>query len=456
MEKNSQLPGEEGELAKHRTPSRTTAAPVASIDRIKTIDMIRGFALLGILLMNIPGFGIDGSMYKEILHATEKGKDYWTLATVTTFFEGSMRGLFSMLFGAGMILFTENKKDTPGGVTVGEYYYRRLLWLLLFGFLNAYILLWPGDILYFYALAGMVLFPFRKLSARWLIVLGFVAIGIGIVKEVWNWSDARESRKLYNEAKANEKDGQKLTEEQQGAVMKWDAIDRNNIPDTAKINESLQKMRSGYGTVFMHLMPDNSNAEIWGAYHGIWDALCMMFIGMALFKLGLFSNKFRTSSYLMIALVGYGIGVPLGWLTFKGGYVPYFGSGLSIYVDMWRLNPFTAIDFKRLFLALGHTGLIMLVYRSRIVPWLMRALANVGQMAFTNYLMQSLICSFFFYGYGFNNYHKLSFHQLYYVVLCIWIFQLIFSSIWLRFFRFGPFEWLWRTLTYWQWQPMKK
>ncbi len=456
MEENIQRTGEGVGLGTHSTQSRTLASPVAGTDRIKTIDMIRGFALLGILLMNIPGFGVDDSMYKDILKSTERGKDYWTLATVTTFFEGSMRGLFSMLFGAGMILFTENKKDTPGGVTVGEYYYRRLLWLLLFGFFNAYILLWPGDILYFYALAGMVLFPFRKLSPRWLIIAGFVAIGIGIVKEAWNWSEAREARSNYKEAKASEKKEEKLTEEQQSAIMKWDAIERDGITDTARINEGIRKMRSGYGTVFMHLMPVNSNAEIWGAYHGIWDALCMMFIGMALFKLGLFSNKFRTSGYLMIALVGYGIGVPLGWLTFKGGYETYFGNGLTAFVDMWRVNPFAAIDFKRLFLALGHTGLIMLVYRSRMVPWLMRALANVGQMAFTNYLMQSLICSFFFYGYGFNNYHRLGFHQLYYVVVCIWIFQLIFSSIWLRFFRFGPFEWLWRTLTYWQWQPMKK
>jgi uncharacterized protein len=108
-----------------------------------------------------------------------------------------------------------------------------------------------------------------------------------------------------------------------------------------------------------------------------------------------------------------------------------------------------------LFLAIWHASLLILVYRSKIMPWLMKALANVGQMAFTNYLMQSIICTVFFYGYGLGYYNKFRFHQVYYVVFAVWIFQLIFSSIWLHYFRFGPFEWVWRSLTYWKKQPMK-
>jgi len=97
----------------------------------------------------------------------------------------------------------------------------------------------------------------------------------------------------------------------------------------------------------------------------------------------------------------------------------------------------------------------MLLYRSGWVNWLMKAFANVGQMAFTNYLMQSIICTWFFFGYGFDFYNKLRFYQLYYVVLGVWVFQIIFSSIWLRYFRFGPFEWVWRSLTYWEKQSMR-
>jgi uncharacterized protein len=97
----------------------------------------------------------------------------------------------------------------------------------------------------------------------------------------------------------------------------------------------------------------------------------------------------------------------------------------------------------------------MLVYRSKVVPWLMKGLANVGQMAFTNYLMQSILCTLFFYGYGLDYYNKFRVHQVYYVVFSVWVLQLIYSSIWLRYFRFGPFEWLWRSLTYGKPQPMR-
>ena len=214
-------------------------------------------------------------------------------------------------------------------------------------------------------------------------------------------------------------------------------------------------MHSGYGTIFTYFIPNNAGGETWGMYHGLWDMLCMMFIGMALFGWGFFSNKLSTSAYAIGLLLGYGIGIPIGWIFFDkglGGFIFNLGG----YVDTYRVPHFVLGDFRRLFLCVGHASLIMLIFRSRIIPWLMKGLANVGQMAFTNYLMQSIICTLIFYGYGLSNYNKLKFHQLYYVVAAIWIFQIIFSLIWLRYFRFGPFEWLWRSLTYWEKQPMRK
>src|SRR5678815_4930980 len=113
------------------------------------------------------------------------------------FFEGTMRGLFSMLFGVGMILFTQNKVELPGGPSVAEFYYRRLLWLVLFGVFNAFILLWFGDILYTYGLCGMVLFVFRKTSPKWLLVLGFVCMAIIMLKNQLDWNETRELRSNY-------------------------------------------------------------------------------------------------------------------------------------------------------------------------------------------------------------------------------------------------------------------
>ena len=433
--------------------------PVMQADRIKTVDLIRGFALLGILLMNIPGFGINWDAWYKILTGPHDTKDYYTLAAISSFFEGTMRGLFSMLFGAGMILFTKNKQELPDGPTVAEYYYRRLLWLVVFGMFNAYILLWFGDILYYYGLCGMMLFVFRKTSPKWLMALAFLTMSITMLKTQLRWNETKEKRVTYLQAVKAEKDSVKLTEKQQEAKTEWPQIaeSRSQPPDTTFMNNNLRKMQAGsYSTIFSYWIPMNADSETWGLYHQwFWDGLTMMFVGMALFGLGFFSNKLSTSTYVMTLLIGYGIGIPLGYIAFKQGLVSQFSDYVG-YIDRYRISPDLLYDFRRGLQALGHASLLILIYRSKLVPWLMRALANVGQMAFTNYLVQSIICTWFFYGYGFGFYNKLQFHQLYYVVFSVWIFQLIVSSIWLRYFRFGPFEWVWRSLTYWKKQPMKK
>jgi len=275
-----------------------------------------------------------------------------------------------------------------------------------------------------------------------------------MLKTQLGWNEMREQRKDYKEAIAAQKEKKKLTNEQQGAIAAWTQIEQNQKPDTTYSNRNLRKMRSGYGTIFDYFIGRNANFEVFIMYEVVWDMLCMMFIGMALFYWGFFSDKLSTSTYAMWLLVGYGIGIPVGWILFKGGWLDQWA--VATYVDRWRVPHEVFGEFRRLPLAIGHASLLMLIYRSRLVPWLMRALANVGQMAFSNYLMQSIICTLFFYGYGLGYYNKLRFHQLYYVVFAVWIFQIIFSVIWLRYYRFGPFEWLWRSLTYWRKQPMRK
>jgi uncharacterized protein len=429
-----------------------TAKPVSARERIKTIDIIRGVALLGILLMNIPGFGIHWSAFYNTIRGPHNTADFYTMTTIEILFSGTMRGLFSMLFGAGMVLFTQNKKDRPGGPTVAELYYRRLLFLTAFGLFNAYVLLWFGDILYMYGLAGMVLYPFRKTAAKWLFVLGIVCIGIGIFKNQLNYNETKEKRIAYLEVVKAEKEGKKLTAEQQAAKTEW--LNRQNWkPDPDEAKKDVQEVQGNYGSVWQHYLPENADIETMGLYNWVWDVLCMMFIGMGLLAIGFFSNKLSTSSYIMGLILGYGIGIPVGWFLVYKGMLPTVD--IAAFVDRYRMPPQALYDFKRVFLSLGHASLFMLIYRSRIVPWLMKALANVGQMAFSNYLMQSILCTLFFHGYGLGYYNKLAFHQLYYVVGCVWAFQLIFSSIWLRYFRFGPFEWAWRSLTYGKKQPMR-
>ncbi|WP_245826251.1 DUF418 domain-containing protein [Spirosoma rigui] len=430
-----------------------TPQPVAKAARIQTIDLIRGLALLGILMMNIPGFGYLGSGYNRLLN-NPTGPDFYTFAVVGVAFEGTMRGLFSMLFGAGMVLFTQNKREQPDGPTVAEYYYRRLLWLVLFGVINAYVFLWRGDILFFYGLCGMILYPFRRTKAGWLIALAVLCMGFNAIRSELFYSELRENRAGYLEAVQQEKAHKKLTDKQKEAKAAWENFEKRTKPDPKKDAKELADMRSGYGTVFMHLLPENSSAETYYTYYGSWDMLLMMFLGMALLNWGFFTNKLPTSTYVITLLIGYGIGLPVSWfyVTSQVDWIQHTGP----FVDNYRTIPFQVYDIRRVLLALGHASLLLLVYRSQVVPWLMRALTAVGQMAFTNYLMQSIICTLFFHGYGLGYYGKLSYYELYYVVAGVWIFQLILSPVWLQYFLFGPFEWLWRSLTYWKRQPMRR
>ncbi len=426
--------------------------PVVKEDRIGTIDMVRGFALCGILLMNILGFSTNYDTFQQVMEGSHTNADYITLGAIFTFFDGTMRGLFSMLFGAGMILFTLNKHERATGPRVADYYYRRLIWLVLFGVLNAFVLLWQGDILFYYGLTGMLLYPFRKSSPKLLIAIGLLCFVINAGRAYWSFSEIKQKRVAYLEVVAAEKESKKLTSKQEEAKAAWIEMEKGFKPDTAKFNKNLRKMHSGYSTIFNYFLPRNASGEAWGMYFGIWDFMGMMLIGMGLFYLGFFSNKFSSSTYLMILLTGYIVGTTIGLLVFKEQAAE---TEFTRYIDNYRAPHWMLYDLRRLLISCGHASLLMLVYRSKLVPWLMRAFANTGQMAFTNYLMQSIICTLFFYGYGLGYYNKFRLHQVYYVAFSVWIIQLIWSTIWLRYFRFGPFEWVWRSLTYWKVQPMK-
>ncbi|GAA4396571.1 DUF418 domain-containing protein [Nibrella viscosa] len=426
--------------------------PVTRTERVQTIDLIRGFALLGILMMNIPGFGFPYTRF-PLIYGTPGSTDFYTAMGIDTAFSGTMRALFSMLFGAGMLLFMAKKEDLASGHSVVDFYYRRLLWLVLFGVINAYVLLWPGDILYAYGLCGLLLYPFRKLRPAYLLIGMMLCMILPVLRNIQNTVETKQKRTTYWEAVKAEEQKKKLTDEQKKAKEEWENQLKWTKFDTKKDAEIVRKMQLGYGQVFAKLMPRNSNIESRGMYYGFWDMLGMMFLGMALLKLGFFTNKLPTSTYWLTLGLGYSIGLLLGNIQFYDQVAYILDPGA--YVDTHFFSVFDLYDLRRGATAIGHASLLLLVYRSGVVPWLMKALANVGQMAFTNYLMQSIICTLIFYGYGFGYYGKLAFHQLYYVVAGVWVFQILFSAVWLRYFRFGPFEWLWRSLTYWKRQPMR-
>lgn len=446
-------------LGLFRDPGAQTggATPLIQSERITIIDSLRGVALLGILLMNIPAFALSYQMYYNLDVRNEyNDANYYTWWIVNGGFEGTMRAIFTMLFGAGSLLLLERLEKKNSVISAADIYYRRLIWLLIFGIINAFVFLWPGDILYTYALCGLFLFPFRELSPKWLLALGILMMTIATFKDTLELHDAKKMRvKGEQVAAILKKDSTtKLTDEQKEDKTKWEAfVEKHKVENVRKeVEKEEKKMQKGYFDIMAYYKDINVKIQSQSFYNDyFWDAMCLLFIGMALFKWGVLTGERSKGFYWMMLLLGYAIGLPLSYYMLK----VMGGSGFdpSKYFDKLYIQYYQE---KRFFLAMGHIGFIMLLYKYGILKWLLNALAKVGQMAFTNYLSQSIICAIIFYGFGFGLYGKMQRYEIYYVAGAIWLFQIIFSSIWLKYFYFGPFEWVWRTLTYWKKQPMRR
>jgi len=267
-----------------------------------------------------------------------------------------------------------------------------------------------------------------------------------------NLVDAHEIRTLRDKAKAADAAaaaGKNLTDEQKADQKAWEEKRKESKPDQKKIQKEIDDYRGGYPRIVGRRLGETSmwNSTFFYRFT-FFDTAGMMLIGMGLYKLGVFSAARSSRFYAWTVLAGYGVGVPLNWLIgnwrIAAGFDPL----------MMPLS-FTSYDAGRLSVALGHVGVFMLAVRLGLMQWLTSRLAAVGQMALSNYLLTSLICTTIFYGYGFGQFARLERHQLMYVVLAVWTVNLVASPIWLRYFRFGPVEWLWRSLTYWQRQPMR-
>jgi len=430
------------------------AAPVSQNERIAIIDSLRGIALLGILMMNIPYFAMPDpaadnlTLLKELGTINEK---VWFF--INWFLEGSQRAIFSMLFGAGTILFVTRLEKRAEGMMAAEYFIRRQLWLLVFGLADAFILLWSGDILFEYAICGIVMFAFRRLPAKTLLVAAGASLLLMTI---------RENRDLYNQKNIISKGEAiakldttktKLSEQQKEDLGAMTSTKENSKPESLKkeMEKNLRQIRGSYGSVYENISSLSTRFEFYISYYFIWDILTFMFLGMAFFKLGILTGQASVKTYWWLFVIGLGAGLAISYLRIKPLIHYQFNQ-----FDITKNTSFQFYELSRTFRSLGIFGLIMLCNKSGWFNWLFKLMRPVGQMAFTNYLMQSILCGLFFYGIGFGMYGKLQRYEIYYVVGAVWLIEIIWSNIWLRHFRFGPLEWLWRSLTYWRKQPMKK
>lgn len=424
-------------------------APLKPTDRIQSLDIMRGIVLLGILIMNINAMGLMDLAYEDPTIAG--GAAGWSLITWVTasmFFEGTMRALFSLLFGVGMFVLLDRLEKKGAGINASNIYFRRLIWLLVFGLIHGYLLLWIGEILYNYALMGFLVFPFRYLSPKKLIGIALFLIVAGTL---WNYADYRKNVKLTEQvsiAEKNKAEGNELTKEQHEALEKWKKIQEDRSPET--VAEFNANMRKGYFEVVAFVAPLNTHFNEHFPYrYDLWDVLSMMLLGIALFKKKILSAEKSFRFYGLMALIGYAIGLAINYYETK----LILDSGFSF---LGFSKSIITYQLGRVPVAMGHIALIMIFCKLPIMSWLKASLSAVGKMALTNYVMHSVFAMFIFTGVGFGLFGKLHRHELMYVVLAIWIFQLIVSPIWLKYYQFGPLEWIWRNLSYLRKHPLRK
>lgn len=431
--------------------SPETLSPTSGGARIHSLDIIRGISVLGILLMNIVGFGLYKSAYFDPTVAG--GATGWNLKLWwinSMLFEGTMRGIFSMLFGAGILLFLSRTSLTKDNGQVIDLYFRRIMWLLLFGVLHAYLLLWPADTLYHYALAGIFAFGFRHLKPFYLVIAAVITFALPSALEIPGYLASNKTFKAAQAATSKKKQGIQLNKTEEQAIIAWDEEVKSRKPSPEKIKEDMAAHHQGYFSMVKYLAPANQIQETTVAYrHKLWDALAMIFLGMAFYKWDMLQATRSNRFYWLLALLGYGIGLTVNYVETRHVLVHQF----SVHAQE---QSYLTYNLGRVFTTFGHIALIMLFIKSGWLNFLQQAFKATGQMAFSNYIGQTIICNFIFLGYGFALYGKLQRYELYYVVLGVWVFQLVFSSLWLHFFRFGPLEWLWRSLTYWKIQPLQK
>ena len=476
------------------TPSGATGSVVdTETKRLLALDVLRGIAVLGILVISIWEFGGFTFNEQTFYRTGHHGGNYTLLNTVSILFEGKMRALLALVFGAGIILLLQ-KKDHPILISPADAYIRRLIWLIIFGVFNAFILLWPGDILFQYGVVGILLFGFSGIKARGLFIAAMVCTLVYCGKQYWNYADDKSDYKNYIAVTAVEKKfkqdstlrAQKdsinrtkdttafketlaknkladsiakkkdtLTSKQAEEKVNWEGKVNELKYDSGKTKAANKAMRNGYGKIWNHLVAKSQNKESGWLYKtGIWDIASMMLLGMFLFSIGFFNSRFSSSKYLVIALFTLAAGFALAW--FRVRFNDARLADYAKYIDKNTIPYDQFFPLERILLATGYASLVLSLLRLKLINWFWSALAATGRMALTNYIMQSVICTFIFYGYGFGYFGRLTQCELYFIVAEIALVQIIFSVFWLRYYNTGPLEWLWRCLTCRKWMPIKK
>lgn len=395
-----------------------------SVNRIASLDVLRGFALLGIFIMNMISFAMIGANYiNPHAEGVLEGADKWAFIFSQLFANQKFMSTFSILFGAGVILFTGN--IVKKGLSDTKWHFKRNFWLLVIGMIHGYCI-WSGDILVAYAICSSWVFLFRKMSAKSLMIWSGIFFMItpalnvmfGLSMPYWPEADLADLKVVWTPPAAE------ISTEIAAYTGSWIEQMPYRIESTFMMQTFLFMLLAGQIT-------------------------SMMLLGMALFKNKVLTGERERSTYKKMIFIGLSLGLAIGVWGLIDNYSKGWSMEYSFFLGgLWNY-------FASLPMVIGYIGLIMYLVTGGLGDLLKKWLAPVGQAALTNYLMQSIIATFVFYGHGLGWFGTMGRAEHWMLIIPVWIIQIIFSKWWLDKYRFGPFEWCWRSLTYGKFQEIK-
>lgn len=408
--------------------------PVTAGERIDALDFIRGFAILGILLANIVAFSNNGLAYfwPPALPGGASESDGWIWLAQLALVDGKMRGLFALLFGAGLVLFTERKQGQADGLRLQG---RRLFWLALFGVAH-YALLFGGDILFMYATAGFVALMGVQGSARGTLLAG---IAWALVAGVLSASELGSLAMIeYDTAGEAAHPARAVIEEF------W----RGRVAEN--LAEAEVYAGGNYAQVVGLRLSEGGDELIRQLTLIFYETIPQMLIGIGLFKAGLFTDAGLRARWRPVAWLGIVIGLAVllaaGLFVSQQGFPPY--QTQFVFFGITALANVPILIGAMLLL----TDFAVRAHDS----WLGERLRQAGRMAFSNYIAMSLVMMLVFQGWAGGMYGEYHRAYLLLIVLLGWALMLTFSRLWLAKYRYGPLEWLWRCLTYWRLFPIRR
>ena len=412
---------------------------VSSGQRLESLDLLRGFALCGILLVNIMMMGGAWDQYHPDLPPTLTNPDWSAWIIQHLFVQGSMRGLFTLLFGAGMLLITLRGEDERGTIQAADVYFRRCIALLALGVFNATALLFPGDILYVYGLSGFLLFVFRMARPRTLIAMaGALLLLLTVESAVVGAYQTIEARRGAELALQVEAGASLSAEDAEALKVHGRAQEAQTLSPETIAEEAAVRTGGVVGLLKWSVRTWLDYAASSYTITLVMESVAFMLLGMALFKLGVLGGARSLGFYLALAGGGYALG-----LAVNGGQAVVLWLSQFSY-ESWAAQ--SSYELGRCAMTLGHVGLLLSLWKMNALGFVGRALRNLGRMALTNYLGQSAIAALLFY--GLNLWGKLDWWGLWGVAAAIWVFQMVFSALWLRAFNMGPLEWALRWFAY--------